>query len=95
MSGGQPILSICDLSVSFRTDGVWRPAVEALPFDVGPREAVALVGESGSGKNVTALSVMRLLALRTAGLKGLCASTGAMCSRSRRGRCAAFAAPPP
>ena len=61
MSGGQPILSIRDLSVSFRTDGVWRPAVEALSFDVGPRETVALVGESGSGKSVTALSVMRLL----------------------------------
>jgi peptide/nickel transport system ATP-binding protein len=61
MSGGQPILSIRDLSVSFRTDGVWRPAVEALCFEVGPRETVALVGESGSGKSVTALSVMRLL----------------------------------
>ena len=61
MSGGQPILSIRDLSVSFRTDGVWRPAVEALSFEVGPRETVALVGESGSGKSVTALSVMRLL----------------------------------
>jgi peptide/nickel transport system ATP-binding protein len=61
VSGGQPILSIRELSVSFRTDGVWRPAVEAMSFEVGPRETVALVGESGSGKSVTALSVMRLL----------------------------------
>src|SRR5271166_4245320 len=61
VSGGEPILSVRDLSVSFRTDGVWRPAVEALSFDVGPRETVALVGESGSGKSVTALPVMRLL----------------------------------
>ena len=61
MSGGEPILSVRDLSVSFRTDGVWRPAVEALSFDVASRETVALVGESGSGKSVTALSVMRLL----------------------------------
>ncbi len=61
MSGGEAILSVRNLSVSFRTDGVWRPAVEALSFDVGPRETVALVGESGSGKSVTALSVMRLL----------------------------------
>ena len=61
MSGAEPILSVRDLSVSFRTDGVWRPAVEALSFDVGLRQTVALVGESGSGKSVTALSVMRLL----------------------------------
>ena len=61
MSGGQLILSIRDLSVSFRTGGVWRRAVEGLSFEVGPRETVALVGESGSGKSVTALSVMRLL----------------------------------
>jgi peptide/nickel transport system ATP-binding protein len=58
---GEPVLSVRDLSVAFRTDGVWRPAVEALSFDVGPRETVALVGESGSGKSVTALSVIRLL----------------------------------
>jgi peptide/nickel transport system ATP-binding protein len=61
VSGAEPILSVRDLSVSFRTDGVWRPAVEALSFDVGLRQTVALVGESGSGKSVTALSVMRLL----------------------------------
>ncbi len=91
MSGGQPILSVRDLSVSIRTDGVWRPAVEALSFEVGPRETVALVGESGSGKSVTALSVMRLLPPA----KELFASTGVTCSRSRRGRCAAFAAPSP
>src|ERR1700677_733524 len=56
-----PVLSIHDLSVFFRTGGFWRPAVEDLSFDVGPRETVAVVGESGSGKSVTALSIMRLL----------------------------------
>jgi peptide/nickel transport system ATP-binding protein len=61
VSGATPILSIRDLSVSFRADGVWRPAVENLSFNVGPRETVALVGESGSGKSVTALATMRLL----------------------------------
>jgi peptide/nickel transport system ATP-binding protein len=58
---GEHVLSVRDLSVAFRTDGVWRPVVETLSFDVGPRETVALVGESGSGKSVTALSVIRLL----------------------------------
>jgi peptide/nickel transport system ATP-binding protein len=57
----RPVLSIRDLSVHFRTGGVWRPVVEGLSFDVGPRETLAVVGESGSGKSVTALSVMRLL----------------------------------
>ena len=55
----QPILSVRDLSVAFRVDNVWRPAVEDLSFDVGARQTVAIVGESGSGKSVTALSVMR------------------------------------
>jgi len=57
----QPVLSVRDLSVAFRVDNVWRPAVESLSFDVGARRTVAIVGESGSGKSVTALSVMRLL----------------------------------
>jgi peptide/nickel transport system ATP-binding protein len=57
----QPILAIRELSVSFRTDGIWRAAVEALSFDIEERETLALVGESGSGKSVTALAVMRLL----------------------------------
>src|SRR5260370_398050 len=49
----QPVLSVRDLSVAFRVDGIWRPAVESLTFDVGPRQTVAVVGESGSGKSVT------------------------------------------
>jgi peptide/nickel transport system ATP-binding protein len=56
-----PVLALRDLSVSFRVEGAWRPAVERLSFDVGPRETLAVVGESGSGKSVTALSIMRLL----------------------------------
>jgi peptide/nickel transport system ATP-binding protein len=70
VSDGELILSIRNLSVSFRTDGVWCPAVEGLSFDVGPRETVAVVGESGSGKSVTALSVMRLLPPANSGAQG-------------------------
>ncbi len=56
-----PILSVQDLTTSFRVEGRWRPVVRGVSFDVGPRETVAVVGESGSGKSVTALSIMRLL----------------------------------
>ena len=55
------VLSVRDLTTSFRVDGVWRPVVRGLSFDVQPRETVAIVGESGSGKSVTALSIMRLV----------------------------------
>ncbi|MBV9518286.1 MAG: ABC transporter ATP-binding protein, partial [Hyphomicrobiales bacterium] len=67
----QPILSVRDLSVAFRVDNVWRPAVEKLSFDVGARQTVAIVGESGSGKSVTALSVMRLLPAANSRVEGV------------------------
>jgi peptide/nickel transport system ATP-binding protein len=56
-----PVLSVQGLTTSFRVDGRWRPVVEDLSFEIGPRETLAVVGESGSGKSVTALSIMRLL----------------------------------
>ena len=56
-----PILSVRDLTVSFRSEGRWREVVHGVSFDVRPRETVALVGESGSGKSVSALSILRLL----------------------------------
>jgi peptide/nickel transport system ATP-binding protein len=66
-----PVLSIRNLTTSFRVDGVWRPVVEDLSFDIGPRETVAVVGESGSGKSVTALSVMRLLPAVNSRVEGM------------------------
>jgi len=56
-----PLLSVSDLTVSFRSDGRWHEVVHGVAFEVAPRETVALVGESGSGKSVSALSVLRLL----------------------------------
>jgi peptide/nickel transport system ATP-binding protein len=67
----QSVLSVRDLSVGFRVDGVWRPAVEGLAFDVKPRQTVAIVGESGSGKSVTALSIMRLLPVANSRVEGV------------------------
>jgi peptide/nickel transport system ATP-binding protein len=57
----KPVLSVADLTVSFRQRGVWQPVVRDVAFEVRPQETVAIVGESGSGKSVTALSIMRLV----------------------------------
>jgi len=65
-----PVCSVRDLTVSFRSGGVWRPVVEKLSFDVAARETMALVGESGSGKSVTALAIMRLLTARNCRVEG-------------------------
>jgi peptide/nickel transport system ATP-binding protein len=59
--GISPVLSVENLTTAFRVNGVWRPVVRSLSFDIAPKETVAIVGESGSGKSVTALSIMRLV----------------------------------
>jgi microcin C transport system ATP-binding protein len=55
------VLSVRDLSVTFRQDGRDIPAVRGVTYEIGPGETLALVGESGSGKSVTALANVGLL----------------------------------
>ena len=55
------LLTVENLRVAFRQDGVEKEAVKGVSFAVDRGETVALVGESGSGKSVTALSTVSLL----------------------------------
>ena len=65
-----PVLSVKNLSTSFRVNEEWRTVVRNISFDVAPRETVAIVGESGSGKSVTSLSIMRLLPKNSSRIEG-------------------------
>lgn len=56
-----PVLSVRDLSVTFRPEEGDVHAVDGVGFDVRRGEVLAVVGESGCGKSVTSLAVMGLL----------------------------------
>ena len=56
-----PVLSVENLTTSFKAAEGWRAVIRDINFHVHAGETVAIVGESGSGKSVTALSTMRLL----------------------------------
>ena len=56
-----PILSVRNLKVSFKTKKGIAYAVDNVSFDVYRGEVFGLAGESGSGKSTIALSIIRLI----------------------------------
>jgi peptide/nickel transport system ATP-binding protein len=57
------LLDIRGLKTHFATDDGWVHAVDGVDLAVHRGETLGVVGESGCGKTVTALSVLRLLAM--------------------------------
>jgi peptide/nickel transport system ATP-binding protein len=59
----EPLLEIRGLKTQFATDNGMVRAVDGVDITIGRGETVGVVGESGCGKTVTAMSVLKLIAM--------------------------------
>ena len=60
---GERMLDIRGLKTYFATDDGMVQAVDGVDLTIGRGETVGVVGESGCGKTVTALSILKLIAM--------------------------------
>jgi oligopeptide/dipeptide ABC transporter ATP-binding protein len=68
--GALPVLDVKDLKTVFRTRAGEVHAVNSVSFDLRPGELLGVVGESGSGKSVTMMSLIGLLPMPPAEIRG-------------------------
>ncbi|MGY6632909.1 MAG: ABC transporter ATP-binding protein [Alkalilacustris sp.] len=68
--GVAPVLDVRDLKTVFRTRGGEVHAVNSVSFQLRPGELLGVVGESGSGKSVTMMSLLGLLPMPPAEVRG-------------------------
>ena len=58
MSPREPLVTVQDLSVAYRTGDGWIDAISDVSFDIHQGEVLGLVGESGCGKSTLALTLL-------------------------------------
>src|SRR5260370_38638057 len=69
-ASGGALLDIRGLKTHFATDDGIVHAVDGVDLTVARGETVCVVGESGCGKTVTALSVLKLIAIPPGSIAG-------------------------